>query len=130
MTGALAAKTLHEAGHEDFLLLEAATRVGGRMWNVPFGGQTIELGASYFHGINGNPVFERAEELDFEYKLTNIVDISARDEEGNNVTPQLMATYLQFMSITNTVADYAFMLQCEEEDKADTSVRRALFQHG
>ena len=130
MTGALAAKTLHEAGHEDFLLLEAATRVGGRMWNVPFGGQTIELGASFFHGINGNPVFERAEELDFEYKLTNIVDFSARDEEGNNVTPQLMATYLQFLSIANNVADYAFMLQCEEEDKADTSVRRALFQHG
>ncbi|CAN1846060.1 Polyamine oxidase 1 [Linum perenne] len=47
MSGIMAAKTLHDAGIKDILILEATSRIGGRMKKAEIGGYTVELGANW-----------------------------------------------------------------------------------
>ena len=94
MTGTIAGKTLHEAGEEDFIILEAGSRVGGRMWNVPFGGITVELGALFMSGGGpNNPVFQRAQQLGIEYEVVRFFSIKVRDELGNDVSDEAAVVY-------------------------------------
>ena len=44
--GVTAAKTLHDKGITDFLVLEGQDYIGGRMKVVPFAGIKVELGAN------------------------------------------------------------------------------------
>ena len=44
--GITAAKTLHDEGITDFLVLEGQDYIGGRMKVVPFAGIKVELGAN------------------------------------------------------------------------------------
>lgn len=60
-SGIAAARQLHDAGHT-VIILEARDRIGGRVWtdtrldNIP-----LDLGASWIHGIDDNPVWELAQ---------------------------------------------------------------------
>ncbi|KAF2314692.1 hypothetical protein GH714_030041 [Hevea brasiliensis] len=47
MSGISAAKTLHEGGIHDILILEATPRIGGRLKKTQFSGLTVELGANW-----------------------------------------------------------------------------------
>ena len=42
------------------LILEGRNRTGGRVWSTNAWGQTVELGAQWIHGVNGNPMTELA----------------------------------------------------------------------
>ena len=42
IAGVKAAAKLHEAGRS-FVVLEQSHRIGGRMWDIDWGGQTIEV---------------------------------------------------------------------------------------
>ena len=130
MTGAMAAKTLHEAGETDFLILEASSRVGGRVWNVPFGGETTEIGATWFHGGLGNPVWERARDLGMSYRISRYFNLAARDEDGTDVTEEMEAIFERFDPILEAAEDYCKVMQCEDVNKTDTSFRRLVFQYG
>ena len=131
MTGTLAGKTLHEAGEQDFIILEAASRVGGRMWHIPFGGVTVELGATYMHGGGpNNPVFQRAQELGMEYEAVSYFSNVVRDEFGNDVTDEAAEILETFVPALEAARDHSWYLQCERPDKADTSRRQILLQYG
>lgn len=65
VAGIIAAKTLHEAGIDNFILIEARDELGGRMKSYRFGGKTVELGANWIHGakpVSGpaNPIYTLA----------------------------------------------------------------------
>lgn len=65
VTGVIAARTLHEQGISNFLIIEARSELGGRMMNKTFGGKTIEQGPNWIQGTqtgNGppNPIFTLA----------------------------------------------------------------------
>ncbi|KAK0488508.1 hypothetical protein IW261DRAFT_1325664 [Armillaria novae-zelandiae] len=69
VTGIIAAKTLHEAGIDDFIIIEAQDELGGRMKSHHFGGKTVELGANWIHGaepVSGpvNPIYTLAKKHD------------------------------------------------------------------
>ena len=49
VAGITAAKTLHDKGIDDFLVLEGQDYIGGRMKNVPFAGLAVEEGANWIH---------------------------------------------------------------------------------
>lgn len=60
--GLSAANSLIKNGIQDFLILEARNRVGGRILSIDMGAGSskVELGANWIHGVLGNPIFELA----------------------------------------------------------------------
>jgi NADPH-dependent 2,4-dienoyl-CoA reductase/sulfur reductase-like enzyme len=57
VTGVIAARTLHEKGQENFVVIEANERLGGRMRSTRFGNKdkkvevTVEEGANWVQGL-------------------------------------------------------------------------------
>lgn len=59
--GLSAANSLVKNGIQDFLILEARNRIGGRILSLDMSGSSkVELGANWIHGVLGNPIFELA----------------------------------------------------------------------
>lgn len=60
--GLSAANSLIKNGIQDFLILEARNRIGGRILSIDMGAGSskVELGANWIHGVLGNPIFELA----------------------------------------------------------------------
>ncbi|WP_269914436.1 flavin monoamine oxidase family protein [Acinetobacter sp. HY1485] len=60
--GLSAAQTLQKAG-EEVLVLEARDRIGGRVYSQTMPKHTLDLGASWIHGIEGgNPIWKIAQQ--------------------------------------------------------------------
>ena len=55
IAGLAAARTLANRG-SDVLVLEARDRIGGRIWTSRWSDAAIDLGASWIHGIDHNPI--------------------------------------------------------------------------
>ena len=65
--GLTAARALHEAG-VTVTVLEARDRIGGRTWTAPVGpAATVDLGAAWAHGVEGNPMVDFADANDLAY---------------------------------------------------------------
>ncbi|XP_026409867.1 polyamine oxidase-like [Papaver somniferum] len=56
MSGISAAKTFSDAGIKNFLILEGTNRIGGRIKKTNFAGITVELGANWVEGVNGDEI--------------------------------------------------------------------------
>ncbi|XP_065777558.1 spermine oxidase isoform X3 [Muntiacus reevesi] len=61
LAGLAAAKALLEQGFTDVTVLEASSRIGGRVQSVKLGHAIFELGATWIHGSHGNPIYHLAE---------------------------------------------------------------------
>ena len=55
MAGLVAARLLHDSGFA-VTVLEARDRVGGRTWTDDSLGAPLDLGGSWVHGVDGNPL--------------------------------------------------------------------------
>ena len=62
IAGLAAARTLADRGMS-VIVLEARNRVGGRMWTDTSLGLPLDLGASWIHGVNGNPIAKLAKQF-------------------------------------------------------------------
>ncbi|XP_075787093.1 spermine oxidase isoform X2 [Pelodiscus sinensis] len=62
LAGLSATKSLLENGFTDVTILEASDQIGGRVQSVKLENATFELGATWIHGSNGNPVYHLAED--------------------------------------------------------------------
>lgn len=61
-SGLAAAKALHDAG-EQVIVLEARERIGGRVWTSRLWKDApMDLGGSWIHGLDGNPLTRLAKE--------------------------------------------------------------------
>jgi len=66
MAGLTAANRLVQAASNecfDLVVVEAGYRIGGRIHTSEFGGDRVELGATWIHGIGGSPVYKIAEQI-------------------------------------------------------------------
>ena len=73
MAGLKAAQDLQTAGFK-VLIIEARDRLGGRIWTRDDLGVPLDMGASWIHGIRGNPISELANTLQtptFEWDYEN-----------------------------------------------------------
>ncbi|KAG6809097.1 hypothetical protein H0H92_001635 [Tricholoma furcatifolium] len=78
VAGVIAARTFHEQGIEDFLVVEAQDELGGRLKSTTFGGKTVELGANWIQGSqmadgSENPILTLAKKHKT-YDTTGAVD--------------------------------------------------------
>ncbi|XP_035493633.2 spermine oxidase isoform X1 [Scophthalmus maximus] len=62
LAGLAATKVLLKNGFTDVTVLEASDHIGGRVHSREHGQATLELGATWIHGANGNPVYHLAED--------------------------------------------------------------------
>ncbi|KAG7314208.1 hypothetical protein KOW79_022704 [Hemibagrus wyckioides] len=62
LAGLAATQTLLENGFTNVTVLEASDCIGGRVQSVQFDKATLELGATWIHGANGNPIYHLAED--------------------------------------------------------------------
>lgn len=60
MAGLSAAYHLTKNGVHDYKLLEGRKRLGGRIVQINIGNEKVELGATWVHGVLGNPIYELA----------------------------------------------------------------------
>ncbi|GAB4837802.1 hypothetical protein Ancab_027326 [Ancistrocladus abbreviatus] len=47
----------------ELVVVEGGTRIGGRINTSEFGGDRIEMGATWIHGIGGSPIYKIAQEI-------------------------------------------------------------------
>ena len=67
IAGVVAARILHDTGF-DVTVLEARTRLGGRIWTIDDFGVPVDMGASWIHGTKGNPLTRWCESLGIRLK--------------------------------------------------------------
>jgi spermine oxidase len=112
--GLSAANSLVKNGINDFLILEAQNRIGGRIISIDMGASTkVELGANWIHGVLGNPVFEFA----MSHGLVNILQtpqhrrVVALQDNGKQVPFDILQEIYE--------AYLVFVRRCEEYFLAD-----------
>ncbi|CAK1555117.1 unnamed protein product [Leptosia nina] len=87
MAGLAAANHFQSNGMQDFIILEARKRIGGRIISIPMKNHRVELGANWIHGVLGNPIYELATANG----LVNIINVPkphkviAATEDGKQV---------------------------------------------
>jgi monoamine oxidase len=82
VSGLAAAQHLREAGAE-VKVLEARDRIGGRIWTDRGSGSAVDLGASWLHGPDGNPLRRMVEKLGMKRAVTRYDRFGAWDASAS-----------------------------------------------
>jgi polyamine oxidase len=117
----------------DFIIIEQADRIGGRMWNVDWAGLNIELGCNWIEGTpkKSNPLWAIAQTIGLE---------GASTHEMHETYPQMYdETGLRVGSVVDSIwqrLDIAFALSYKDSltrqwnGRADISLRQSLTSNG
>lgn len=84
ISGLAAADDLIAHGY-DVTIWEARARIGGRIWTDNSLGTPLDLGASWIHGIDGNPLFRLAQQQGIATRPTSDSYIT-RGRDGRNIS--------------------------------------------
>lgn len=112
VAGLAAAQTLQQDGYR-VVVLEARARYGGRVWtNRDLNGLALDMGASWIHGVDGNPLTELADEL-------NIMRVETDYDNGvtfySDGSPMPDADADEYYSIFEEIIETAYVI-AEERD--------------
>ncbi|MCL7024597.1 hypothetical protein MKW94_027505 [Papaver nudicaule] len=107
-----AAKTFSDAGIKDFLVLEATDRIGGRIKKTNFGGVSVELGANWVEGVNGN-------EVNPIWTMANKIGLKTFYSQWNNVTANIykqkyISTYISALICHHCTAHKLIIRNCAQ----------------
>jgi monoamine oxidase len=103
IAGLAAARTLRDAGQR-VTLLEARDRIGGRVWTDHSLGLPLDMGASWIHGIEGNPITDLARQANAALSLTPY-SVILYDTDGSPYTQaELEANERRFAELLAAIA--------------------------
>ena len=121
VSGLGAARFLADRGH-DVVVVEARDRIGGRVWTSrQWPGAPVDLGASWIHGVDGNPVTELAEKAGAPTVVTEWDSSTDFGTDGAEIRGT-RARAVQHWEDAVTAAIAAF----QQTDRIDESVRRVV----
>lgn len=88
IAGLAVATALRDTGHRDVVVLEARDRIGGRIWTSRIGDDVpVDLGASWVHGVEGNPITRIAAENGIDLSATDYGNASVHVHGGAEARP-------------------------------------------
>ena len=121
MSGLSAARKLREAGLR-VTILEGRNRMGGRIWTErSWPGIPLDMGASWIHGVNGNPITDLAEEAGVETARTDYDNHWIYDRFGQELDD---AGYAELEEIAAGLTEYVEALR--EETDLQASLQMAV----
>jgi len=114
IAGLSAAIKLQQIGVE-VVIIEARNRIGGRVCKASEFDFPIDLGASWIHGINGNPLAAIAEKLNLKLDVTDNPSLTSEecfgiyDEDGNlldsDMEQNIRSKFVELMDIGKQYMD-------------------------
>ena len=120
IAGLAAARELRRNGHE-VVVLEARDRIGGRIWTSSrWPDLPLDLGATWIHGVQGNPITDLADEIQASRLVTSYDQSITYNTAGQLLTD---AEAARLETIRNQVHS---ALQNAQNQDADVSVRQAV----
>lgn len=128
MSGISAGKKLHDAGYNNFQILEASDRVGGRMLHRTIGGHVVEIGAMWIYGKGSNPVYDLALKYNLSFTESYSDDWTVLDENGGNVTAAADDAYDALDKVLEDLGSFAAKARLANTE--DFSVRAGIRHFG
>lgn len=120
LAGLAASRELIRAGHQ-VVVLEARDRMGGRIWtSSKWPDLPLDLGASWIHGVTGNPITGLADQLGARRLVTSYERTAIYNTDGEVLSD---AEESQLDGIRKQIFD---SLRKAQDSGADISVRQAL----
>ena len=120
IAGLGAARQLVAAGHE-VVVLEGRDRIGGRIWTSErWVGAPMDLGASWIHGIEDNPITALADQFGVKRAITRYDNAILYDTSGAVASPEREAAIEEQEEILDTALTKA------RRRGRDTSIQAAI----
>ena len=124
ISGLAAAQALTQNGFS-VVVLEARNRIGGRVWTDRSLGLPLDLGASWIHGIEGNPISSLVEQFNLTTVPTDYDSRTLYNPDGNELTEA------QLLDLETQFDDLLVALDAERErrlaaDDPDISLQEAI----
>lgn len=98
LAGLAAAQRLYESGVEDVIILDAQSRVGGRVHTINHSDYLLELGAQWLHGADDNPLYQWLTSLemldDFQKASLGFEGIFCTSLDSEEISPELVKKVL------------------------------------
>ena len=124
MAGLSAARALRAHGYQ-VVVLETRARVGGRVRTDRSLGVPVDLGASWIHGVIGNPIIKLAKELKVRHEATDYDDLNLYEASGKLVGASrynaLQAAWTELLAEVATLGEKA-----ERDLSFESAVRKVL----
>jgi monoamine oxidase len=96
VSGLAAAKGLHAAGYRT-LTLEARDRIGGRIFTDRTTGATLDMGASWIHGAQGNPITRLLQDAGASLYKTNFNSLTLYSDGRKVADSGAMADFYSYI---------------------------------
>ncbi|XP_071955921.1 uncharacterized protein [Antedon mediterranea] len=122
-SGLQAAQTLVDNGIEDFIILEAADYIGGRVRDVEFGGIRVEMGAHWAQPVGG-VVQEKVWEIGMETHQNNWYSLAVFNSTGHNVTEEAIPVFDEVSE--SILAAFSIVDELYELNDPDMPIRSGL----
>jgi len=112
ISGLSAASTLKKNHVGNILILEAADRIGGRVWTEDPWGTKLEMGASWIHGIENSPTHEIIKDMHLPIQPTiyngacptcKMKSMALYDQDGKRLSPEEVS---QLAHLASDFEDY------------------------
>ncbi|TAF55541.1 MAG: FAD-dependent oxidoreductase, partial [Oscillatoriales cyanobacterium] len=120
LAGLAAARELHHQGY-DVVVVEARDRLGGRIWTShQWPDMPLDLGASWIHGVQGNPLTALADDVQAPRLQTRYTSATTYNTDGQALSP---GEYDRLAQLRRQV--FQAIRHAQEGDE-DASIRAAI----